>query len=114
MEVLERDLYERALDAQRNLTKHLRATAPWVNALPESDVEEFVRELLTVVARVYRHAQSVPGELSEQDLLPIAEMLREWRATAEVYADGDAAAELLDSAGDENVDPIPLRREQSA
>ncbi len=55
----------------------LRDAYPWTEYLPDEEREQFVEEL----AREFAAAASI------RDFKAVAQFLREWKATAEVYAD---------------------------
>ncbi|MEV6101929.1 hypothetical protein [Nocardia sp. NPDC051981] len=50
---------------------------PWVTFLPDSDVDQFVTELVSVAQ----------GAASLENLAPLATLLTQWRHTAEIHAD---------------------------
>lgn len=64
---------------------------PWTRFLPHEDLEAFLREL----------SETLPAAVDLDNLAPIHQLLREWKATAEVHADPELAAILRsDSGGD--------------
>ncbi len=62
----------------------LAAALPWVRILPDEAVDEFASEFVAV-ARV---------AVTVKSLAPVAQLLIEWRHTAEVYADPELYATL--------------------
>lgn len=57
---------------------------PWVTFLPEADRGAFSEELLQVIA----------GSAELQNFAPLAQVLHEWRVTAEIHADPALANQL--------------------
>ena len=92
--------------ALRNVAAHSPATLadaladayPWVEFLPPVDRRAFVEEFSRTV--------TAAAELS--NAAPLTQLVREWRATAEVYADPKLARRLrrpIEAAGD--AIPVP-------
>lgn len=70
---------------------------PWLDFLPDADRRRFVTEFSRTVAAA--------AEL--ENLWPLTQLLREWRATAEVHADPKLARRLrrpIQAAGE----PVPM------
>jgi len=61
-----------------------QAPLPWLSFLPQTEREQFYVELF----------ECIEGAGSLGTLAPIARLLDEWHATAQVYADPDLAARL--------------------
>jgi hypothetical protein len=87
--------------ALRNLAVHspsaladaLGDAFPWLEFLPAGDRREFVDEFTRVVT----------AAAAVDNLTPLAQLIREWRATAEVHADPKLARRLgraLQAAGE--------------
>lgn len=74
-----------------DLVERLADVAPWTSFLPLAAREEFLVEFL----RTSMACRDMEG------YEPLAQMLREWRATAAVYADPHLLAELQAPAGPE-------------
>jgi len=71
---------------------------PWLRFLPEGSVGKIVAELVSVSTA----ARSIDS------VAPVAQVLIEWRHTAEVYADPDLYAALTrDRGGDAGSVPLP-------
>jgi hypothetical protein len=71
---------------------------PWLRFLPDGSVGEIVTELVAVSTA----ARSI------ESVAPVAQVLIEWRHTAEVYADPDLYAALTrDRGGDAGAVPLP-------
>jgi hypothetical protein len=69
----------------------LPAALPWVRFLPEAAVEELAVEMVA----------TINGAAALHNMAPVAQLLAEWRHTAEVYADPELHATLSQShAGD--------------
>lgn len=74
----------------------LPATFPWVRYLPAHDVREFSVELVDVL-----------GAAAELDnTAAVAQLIMEWRHTAEVHADPELYAALTADSG-EDFGPVP-------
>jgi hypothetical protein len=75
-----------ALLTNERIASHLPALLPramsWTSSLPEADLPVFISELAAAAAS--------GGDAPEK----VAAVLREWRATAEIYADPREAARL--------------------
>lgn len=72
---------------------------PWATFLPQQDHEAFVHEL----------TQTLVAAALIDNLTPLGQLLQEWKATAEIYADPSLARRLrdrLDADGD--TVPAPL------
>lgn len=87
-------LTSKADDLAETLAKFVLKELAWVRRLPKEDVKLFVRELLTL-------AVEAPGQVER-----IAQLLHDWRATAEAHADREAIEELLEPA--EKDESIPF------
>jgi hypothetical protein len=70
---------------------------PWVAFLPVDDRRQFLEELVTTV----RAAEDL------EILAPVAQLITEWRHTAEVYADPTVLAVLSQDADDFGAVPAP-------
>jgi hypothetical protein len=57
---------------------------PWAVFLPKGDRKQFAMEL----------TQALVASVNLQNFAPVAQLLREWRATAEIHADPELAARL--------------------
>jgi uncharacterized protein DUF6247 len=76
----------------RNLAEHNRPAFrealvegfPWVTLLPEADRTSFVREL----------TDSLLASEDLQNFVPVGQVIREWRNTAEIHADPELAKSL--------------------
>lgn len=69
---------------------------PWTTFLPEDDLEQFVTELIKVAS----------GAAVLENLAPIAQLLTQWRHSAEIYADPDLLHSLTrEPEGD--LGPVP-------
>jgi hypothetical protein len=86
---------ELALDLVRRV---LPAAYPWIRFLPAQDGDEFVKEF----AEVLQAAESI------DNLAPVAQLVTEWRHTAEIHADPELAATLLQDAEDFGPVPEPI------
>jgi hypothetical protein len=79
-----------------HVTEILPVAFPWVRFLPKEEVQAFVVDLV--------------GTLKAADSLhnpvPVAQVITEWRHTAEVYADPEVLAILLRQDG-EDFGPVP-------
>ncbi|MGA8116405.1 MAG: hypothetical protein WCA46_22340 [Actinocatenispora sp.] len=71
---------------------------PWVHFLPGSAVEQMVAELVQVTA----------AGAGIENLAPVAQVLTEWRHTAEIYADPDLAQALSGPFTGEHGGLVPL------
>jgi hypothetical protein len=75
-----------ALLTDERFASHLPASLPrvmsWTSSLPEADLPVFISELAAALAS----GRDAPEK--------VASVLREWRATAEIYADPREAARL--------------------
>jgi hypothetical protein len=89
-----------AARALRGLATHVTAATvatslaeefPWMDVLPAEDRAEFVGDFL--------HAFRVSAELGQWSTL--AQVLREWKATAAIHADPELAAALSRPLGDD-------------
>jgi hypothetical protein len=69
---------------------------PWTTFLPESDLEEFLSELVTVSR----------GAVELGNLAPIAVLLTQWQHSAEVYAD-PALLAIVTRESDADLGPVP-------
>lgn len=63
---------------------------PWVTFLPGEDQEQFSTELIDIL----RAAEDI------DNLAPVAQLIREWRTSAEIYADPELLAVLTRDADD--------------
>ncbi len=67
----------------------------WVSFLPEQDRAQFLDELLT----------TLHGVADLDNVHPVAQLVVEWRHTAEVHADPGTAAALTQDG--DNFGPVP-------
>ncbi|HET8684193.1 MAG TPA: hypothetical protein VFM54_20315 [Micromonosporaceae bacterium] len=74
----------------------LPAALPWVRFLPDTAIDELAAEL---VAAAY--VASLPNSL-----VPVSQLLAEWRHTAEVYADPELHA-MLTRPTEDDFGPVP-------
>ncbi|MEV0002370.1 hypothetical protein AB0H28_08800 [Micromonospora sp. NPDC050980] len=65
---------------------------PWIRLLPESDLPQFVDDFVT--------GARISADLGHWSLL--AQTIREWRATAAVYADPSLVRELTEPVSDDH------------
>jgi len=86
-------------EGARGLVQALPEVFPWVRFLPSEDVKEFLVELVQTV-----HAASEIDNLG-----PVAQVIAEWKHTAEVYADPELY-EILTRHETEHDDygPVPV------
>jgi hypothetical protein len=82
-------LMQRA-DADGILIEILPDVFPWVRFLPQNDVRAFLGELV--------HTLRAADDLDT--VAPVAQLITEWRHTAEIYADPDLAAILAQDGDD--------------
>jgi hypothetical protein len=95
---LGRTLRNLAVHSPRALAAALGDAFPWLEFLPVTDRRLFVEEFSRVVVAA--------AELDSY--APLSQLVREWRATAEIHADPKLARRLrrpLEAAGDQ-VEPI--------
>jgi hypothetical protein len=85
-----------ALDDTDVVREGLPAALPWTTLLPESDHEEFLREL--------RSASR--GSVEQGDFARLALCLTQWRHSAEVYAD-PALLEAVTREPEADLGPVP-------
>lgn len=71
---------------------------PWVRFLPEKDARTFLVEFVETA-----RASTDLGTVS-----PIAQLITEWRHTAEVYADPDLHRTLTADHGDTDLGEVPV------
>lgn len=69
---------------------------PWVRLLPSGDVRTFLTEFVATL----RAAEDLDS------LAPVAQLITEWRHTAEIHADSDLLAVLRQPAED-GLGPVP-------
>ncbi|MGW8955833.1 hypothetical protein [Streptomyces sp. NPDC055709] len=74
----------------------LPAAFPWVRYLPAHDVREFSVELV----------ESLRAATDLDNTAAVAQLITEWRHTAEVHADPELRAALIADAGDD-FGPVP-------
>jgi hypothetical protein len=74
----------------------LPAALPWVRFLPDDAVDELAAEFVATV-----HAAAAMN-----NMVPVSQLLTEWRHTAEVYADPDLHA-ILTRAHGGDFGPVP-------
>lgn len=84
--------------AVRILTEVFPEAFPWVRFLPEPAVREFLVEFVETA-----RASTDLGTVS-----PIAQVITEWRHTAEVYADPDLYKALTADHGDTDLGDVPV------
>jgi hypothetical protein len=70
---------------------------PWVRFLPKEDVQEFLVELVATLRAVEELGSSAP----------VAQVIAEWRHTAEVYADPELLASVTATGADHGPVPPP-------
>lgn len=76
---------------QTDLIRRVVASVfPWVTFLPGEDQEQFITELIDTL----RAAEDI------DNLAPVAQLMREWRTSAEIYADPELLAVLTRDADD--------------
>lgn len=86
-------------EATRSLVIDVMPEAfPWVRFLPTEDVRAFVLELVDTL----RAADAL------QNFAPVVQVITEWRHTAEVHADPELAARIMNLNGDHGVVPEPI------
>lgn len=76
--------------ARTLLTEVIPVAFPWVRFLPKPDVQQFVIELVEVL----RAAEDL------DNLSPVAQLLTEWKHTAEIHADPELLSALTRDLGD--------------
>lgn len=81
---LGRALRHLAVHQPKALAEALDEAFPWLTFLPRRDRDVFIREFSVIVA----------GAVELDNLTPVSQLLREWRATAEVHADPKLARRL--------------------
>ncbi|MGW2600002.1 DUF6247 family protein [Streptomyces klenkii] len=74
----------------------LPATFPWVRYLPAHDVREFSVELV----------EALQAAVELDNTAAVAQLITEWRHTAEVHADPELHAALTTDSG-EDLGPVP-------
>ncbi|MFC4517978.1 DUF6247 family protein [Streptomyces ehimensis] len=74
----------------------LPATFPWVRYLPTHDVREFSVELV----------EALQAAVELDNTAAVAQLITEWRHTAEVHADPELYAALTTDSG-EDLGPVP-------
>lgn len=80
-----------------DLIRHVLPTAlPWVRFLPDAAVDELAAEF----------ASTVHAAAAMNNMVPVSQLLAEWRHTAEVYADPELHAVLTQSHEDD-FGPVP-------
>jgi hypothetical protein len=87
-------------DAEGLMMRVLPEVFPWARFLPEDDRRQFLTELV----------QTMRGADDLENFAPIAQLIVEWRDTAEVHADPAVAAALSQDAGDFGAVPPPTKR----
>jgi hypothetical protein len=70
---------------------------PWVRFLPRADVQAFLVELIGTLRTVEELGSPVP----------VAQVITEWRHTAEVHADPELFAALTAEGEDHGAVPMP-------
>lgn len=83
-EAMARILRNLVVHSERAFLAAVTEGFPWVTLLPEADRKAFALEL----------TQTLLASEDLQDFVPVVQVIREWRATAEVYADPDLARRL--------------------
>ncbi|WP_203836224.1 hypothetical protein [Winogradskya humida] len=101
-----------AARALRNILAHLPTAAavealaeefPWLTLLPEDELPQFVTD--------FTKSARISAELGQWSVL--AQTVREWRATAAVYADPKLLAELTTPlTGDYGPVPAPVEEDE--
>ncbi|GHG62762.1 hypothetical protein [Streptomyces griseocarneus] len=84
-------------DQISRLTDGFAAAFPWLRFLPEEQRHQFVRDLIDTA-----RASTDLGIIN-----PIAQVITEWKHTAEVYADPELQAALMAEYVDEDYGPAP-------
>lgn len=91
-EALSRLLRNLAVNSPSALDGAVDSVFAWVTFLPDSDRELFVEEL----------TRTLVGAAEVESWAPVAQLLRDWKATAEVHSDPALARRLgvpIDAAG---------------
>jgi Family of unknown function (DUF6247) len=91
-EALVRLLRNLAVHSRPALEDSVREVFAWSQFLPTADRQEFVRDL----------TQTLVASSDFSNFAPVSQLLREWRATAEIHADPRLARRLrggVDAAG---------------
>lgn len=83
--MISRTLRNLALRSSATLFQSLADEFPWISLLPESDQEEFMNE--------FTRTASASAELD--NLSALAQLIEEWRATAEIHSDPRLVADLI-------------------
>ncbi len=98
-EALARLLRNLAMHSPEALEVAVDDVFAWITFLPKTDRELFVEDL----------TRTLVGAAAVENYSPVAQLLREWRATAEIHADPKLAGRLggpIEAAGDRIVAPI--------
>ena len=82
---------------ERHITQGVNFVLPWTALLPEEDRRQFVAELTEMAG-----ASADTGNYA-----PLAVLLRDWRATANVYADPAALKDLTEPLEEGELEPLP-------
>ena len=91
-------LLKESAEAVELLTRAFPEAFPWVRFLPEAAVREFLLEFIATA-----RAAAELGTIE-----PIAQVITEWKHTAEVYADPDLHAVLTADHGDVDHGDVPM------
>jgi hypothetical protein len=82
---------------ERHITQDVNFALPWTALLPEEDRRQFVDELTAMAG-----ASADTGNYA-----PLAVLLRDWQATANVYADPAALKDLTEPLEEAELEPLP-------
>jgi hypothetical protein len=85
-------------DAESYMLRVLPDVFPWTRFLPGDESQDFLNELVGTLLAA--------GDLD--NLAPVAQIIHEWRHTAEVHADPELAAALRQEAADHGVVQPPI------
>lgn len=83
-EAMARILRSLAVHSEKAFTEAVTAGFPWVTFLPVPERTAFVLEL----------TQTLLASEDLQNFVPVGQVIREWRATAEIHADPELAKRL--------------------
>lgn len=86
---------EQSAAAKALMLRVLPEVFPWVRFLPADDAQQFLMELV----------ETLRGADDLDNFAPVTQLIEEWRHTAEVHADPELAAALLQDADD--LGPVP-------
>lgn len=83
-EAVARILRNLAVHSERVFSEAVVEGFPWVTLLPEAERKAFILEL----------TQTLLASEDLQNFVPVGQVIREWRATAEIHADPELAKRL--------------------